>query len=222
MALIERMREYIFSYNKMIFHEFYLKNFKNSWENPYGVSFEQFDIKDLDKLSDTIANMDFASEFTIEDTIERIEKGYFLFVAKHDNRIIGLSWLATNQCPIPYFDAIIHLKPDEFFSMNAYVHKSFRGKSIFNLIRAYAYNTLKQKGYQRALGAYFTWNKASWRMNVKFGTVPIGYIAFGYFFTFRYLINRVASAKVTTHTGPLCAWKKIAHKSNLSLQSRRK
>ncbi len=209
MVDIKSLKEYTFSYNKMIFHEFLFKNLKVGCKNSDNIRFEQFDLDDIDVLSDEIDRMDFISEFTIPDTLERLKKGYFLFVAKRDRRIIGFLWLATGSYLIPYFDSTVYLEPNEVYSINGYVNKSFRGKNILNMIKAYAYDNLKKRGYYRAIGSYYTWNKASHRMNIKFGSVPLGYLIFGYVLSVRYLIGKVPSTKIITHSGPLYAWKKF-------------
>ena len=211
MLNLKNLRRYLFSKNRLIFCEFFLDKIKG-WEKPNGIVFERFNTGEMELLDRTLQEMDFKSDFTLDDAIARFQKGYFFYVAKRQSRIIGYCWWAVKNHHIQYFHGSIKLRPNEIYCLNNYIDKAFRGLGLLNMLKAYAFCDLKNYGYTRDIVGYFSWNKAAKRANEKLGYSFIGSVTYGYVFTIRYLLNTVTTNKISFNRVPLSFWKKLSKK----------
>ena len=206
--------KYIFSSREMVFCEFYVDRVK-SCEVPKAITFERFSENEMTLQSEALLEMDFRPQFTLSETKEYLQNGYFLYVAKKGRKIIGLRWFGVNRCYIPYFNATIHLRPDETYGFNGYIHRAYRGMGIWNALRAHAFRELRQFGYRRDIGAYFSWDRAARRASEKLGSQHIGSVKFGYICTIKYVFNSVRTNRIVFHDGPLSLWRKIYKQSKI-------
>ena len=193
----------------MIFYELSLDRLHRNWDNFYGVHFERFMNDDIGLLSSALTDMDFQSEFTINEATERLKRGYLLYVAKKRRKIIGFIWLAVNDHLLPYFNGTLYLHPAQVYGFNGYMHKDLRGLGIYNKLRSYAYRDVQKMSYKSAVGLIYAWNKAAIRAEIRLGFVPIGYISFGYCASIRFFFNSVKKNKITLHDEPLILWRKL-------------
>jgi len=214
MMLVKALTKYIFSSNEMLFHEFYLDKVK-SWEAPKAITFERFSENEMTLLGEALLEMDFPSEFTLREANERLQNGYFLYVAKKGGKIIGFRWSGVNRCYIPYFNATIHLRRDETYGFNTYIHPAYRGMGILNALKEHSFRELRQFGYRRDIGGYFSWNRAIRKAHEKFGSQHIGSVKFGYICTIKYVFNSVRTNKIVFHDGPLSLWRTIYKQSKI-------
>ncbi|MBN1550656.1 GNAT family N-acetyltransferase [bacterium] len=198
----------LLSMNRLIFCEFSLSK-ATDWKKPDGIVFERFNPMDMEMLDETLQQMEFESDFTLDDVILRIRKRYFCYVVKREDRIIGYCWWAVGDHHIEYFDGNIELRSDELFCINNYMHRAFRGLGLLNMLKTYAFSELKNCGYNRDIICYYQWNKAATRMNRKMGYSYIGSVTHGYLFTIRYLVNTVTTVRLSFHRDPLLLWKKL-------------
>ena len=58
-----RIRSFIFSKTTYLFHDFFLKDLKESWQNPYGITFNLFDENDYEYLDEMIKATDISEQF---------------------------------------------------------------------------------------------------------------------------------------------------------------
>lgn len=211
-AILKKIRSHLFMKDTVLFHEFYLKNLTHSWIDPHGVIFERYKAKDSRLLETTIEELHVTRLFTMEEVDERIRQGHLLYVAKKDGNIIGFYWVARGRLHIPFFEGTLDLKPDEFYSFNVYLDGKYRGLGINNRLKAYIFNDLRKQGYKRAIGSYYAYNKANHRANVKFGSVPLGYLTYANILTLRYQYSTVRKCEILFDCGPLVLWKKMFRK----------
>ena len=208
-----RLKPFIFSKGKYVFWEYYLKDLQRGWENPHGVTFERFNEADLQSLEKTLQKMN-AKElfFDLDDVKKRLEDGHRFYVAKKDGDIIGFFWIATRFIRVPFFDATIYLNDKECLSLNALIMYDYRGRGIFNRLKAYAFHDLKNEGFQRVIGFYWHRNRASIRMNERFGTHLIGEVKHITLLSLAFRRQTFSSNKIVFHGGPLLYWKRLARK----------
>lgn len=199
---------YLLSQYKLLFVKYYLVGSVDYLFNKKFI-FEKFDCKDIDLMEACLNQMDFQGEFTISEMLKRISKGHFLYVIKDKKDIVGYLWVASKLFKIPYFSATIILKNDEILTYNVYININYRGQNLFNQIKAYALQDFYKKGYKKEIGYYFSWNKASSKANLKFGSIPIGSVRFGYFLFFKYLKNSVEGSVFINHENCFVLWHKL-------------
>lgn len=203
--------KFLYSANRMVFHEFRLDTLQEPTSGIGDDIFcEEFDEHDIDLLDAAIKQMDFPSEVSREGVLERLAGDYDLFVARNQNEIIGYLWIVYKHYKIPYFPCTLSLKPNEFFTINAYTRRDFRGRDIFSKLKHYAFSTLRGRKFERALGSYFSWNKASERANQKFGSHVIGHVTYGYVLTVRYWYSTVQDLELRFHESPFLFWKIVS------------
>ncbi|NNG00360.1 MAG: GNAT family N-acetyltransferase [Desulfobacteraceae bacterium] len=208
-----RLKPYLFSRGEYIFHDFLLKDHKRGWENPHGITFERFKSADYKCLENTLSDIDHWERlFTVEEVRARIDDGHRFYVAKKNDDIIGYFWLAVNSIGISFFNGTIHLKPGEALSFNALIKKEYRGKGIFNRLKAFAFNDLIQNGFHRVVGFYWHKNQASIRMNERFGSRIIGKVKYYHLLSLAFRWHNLAVDKIDFDGGVLIFWKKLIRK----------
>lgn len=210
--MIKQIADYVCSYNKIIVHEYNFEHCKLNCENSFGVSFELFHMNDLVLLENTLNKMEFLSEFSTDQVLDRVNSGNYLYIAKHKGEIIGFIWFAVKNGWIPSFHGEMELKPHEVYEYNGYVHRGYRGKNILNMIKAHAFRDLLSMGYRSSIGVVFVWNRSSLRIHEKIGSVTTGSISFGYVLGLRFLKSTVKHNKIVSHLGPFYLWGKLYEK----------
>ena len=203
--------KYFFSVNKLIFHRYDISFLQRSvLEDQFRI--ESLSQNDLDQLERLLKIQDVKSEFDRLGAEDRLNKGYLCYAAFLQNEVIGYFWLAISKLYISYFDATLHMKPYQVCGLNAYVHPEYRGLGLFNMIKKYALTELKEDQYKEYIGYYFSWNTASMRSNIKFGSQEIGYVIFGYLLTFRFRTQFLDGINLEYHNDFLIAHKKLYQK----------
>lgn len=180
MKWLKYYRQFLFSKKCIVFHQYDFEDLQFIEEDSSGIYFSHFSDEDVNALSIAIEKMEFPAEFDLNETFERLKRGYKFYLAKSDNRIIGYVWVTIDNYLIPYCNAAITLGKTHCYTINGYVNNKYRGIGLFNRLKAYAFQDLKKNGYKKAIGSYFSWNKASEKMNQKFGSKIIGKIEYGY------------------------------------------
>jgi hypothetical protein len=212
LRFIKKIKQIIFSKQVKVFHEFILDDLKHGWQNEVGVSFERFQLKDIELLRKTIGNMEFESAFTVEEALVRINNDCFLFVAKKEGEIIGYYWLSSGEHPISYLDCTICMKRDEVYSFDGAIDKRYRGLNLFNGLKSYAFHDLRLRGYRRVVGSYFSWNKSSARMNAKFGSKVIGSLSYTDIMGIRFVVNNYKKNEIVFDSSFFYYWKRLYRK----------
>lgn len=217
-----RIKPFLFSKTEFIFHEFYLKNLSKGWENPYLVTFERYNEKDHKELEKVLKDIGTEDRFfDIEEVRSRLDEGHRFYVAKKTDDIIGFFWIAINSFTSPYFHGTIFLEKDEALTCNAVIKKEFRGKGILNMLKAYAFSDLKKNGYKRVVGFYVSKNRASKRMNEKFGSIIIGKVYFYIIMTFAFRYHDLLNDKIMFHDNKLLFWRRLKRKVERIKQSKK-
>jgi GNAT superfamily N-acetyltransferase len=177
--VIRYYSRYLGSWNRLIFHEYGLEDVQKK-QLGGDVEFFRITRQDMDRLDQMLEDMDIPSEFTIEDALQRIQRGYRCYCVSDRDRIVGYLWFAVKRYWIPYCNATLHVRDHECYSFNVYVLKQYRGRNLFNRLKQFAFVDLKGDGFTRSIGSYFHWNAASRRANEKLGSSAIGAVDFGY------------------------------------------
>lgn len=205
------LKKYLFSKYKRVFVDFIIEeNLKLNKHVDF--IFEKFHEKDMNLLKTSLLERDFISDFSINDVANRLNKGFFLYVVKKENRIIGYEWCAINKFYINYLGAHIILKKHEAYSIFHYIQQDFRGLGLANSLHLFSYNDLKRYGYDRVIGDYSPSNQTTIKAISKFKWNIIGDVTHGYIGTLNFLVNRVPKDKLTLDYTPFVFWKKFYNK----------
>jgi L-amino acid N-acyltransferase YncA len=133
----------------------------------------------IDEVENSLTHI--PSEHTI-DLERRIRNGDRCMVAKHNNKIVHLSWLAFGKCYSHLLDREYELAADECYAYSAYTLPEFRGNGIQPAANNRRNKMLKDWGYQRLYAFIESHNKAALRMPAKLNYIKVGYT--GYFEVF--------------------------------------
>ena len=204
----KKLKQFFFSKTRMIFYEFLLDSLTGRQETPPGIRFSRFALSDIDLLEKTVAQMEFESMFTLKDVKPRMDAGNILYEARKEGEIIGYFWVDFGECHIHNL-GVLSLASDELYCNNAYIRNDYRGRGLYNLLRVFALRELKNEGYRRAVGCYYSWNHAARRMNKKLGVDLIGTATFGYIAGVRYCLNTVKTNEIAFQEGPSALWRKL-------------
>lgn len=208
-----RIKPYLYSREVYVFHDFLLGNLDRGWDNPHGIVFEKFNETDFDKLEKTLNDVESRLRlFSLEDVKIRLCQGHMLYVAKSGEDIIGYLWIARNSFSFSFFNGTFYLNENEALTFNALIKKEYRGKGIFNRLKAFAFNDLKTMGYERVVGFYWYGNSASVRMNERFGSRIIGSVKFYNAASLSFRWHNLAQDKLVFHDGIFIYWKKLGRK----------
>lgn len=135
-----------------------------------------------------------------------------LFVAKKDNDIIGHVWLVVRRIRNPFFYGEVNLKHDEALILNANIKKEYRGKDIYNKLKAYVFHDLKKKGYKRVIGFYLDKNVASSKSNKRFGSKIIGKLKCFIILSLSIRYHNIPTVKIHFYDGPMIFWRRLYRK----------
>ena len=189
---------YIFSMEKLLFHETILNNIPK-YDKCDQFNFGEIEISDIPKLELLIDKMDFRSELDGNDAIKRLEMGNKCYCTFFESEMIGYQWFAISSYWIPYCNATIYLKPNECYSFNSYIHKRFRGNKLHSKLKAFAFSHLRKEGYERCIGNVFDWNIASQKSNQRSGAKFIGKLIYGHIFLIKYQLITNKSIDLVLH-----------------------
>jgi len=193
----------------MFLYRIYFNNLDLSKFKDPNLEISEFNPNELASLKKTLEKREYVGEFSTADVTKRIENGYEFYVARNEFEIIGFIWVAINSFWLPYFDATIKLSKDEFYVFNSHVQREYRGREIYQKIKAYVFEEKKRKGYNKQIGFINDWNKNSLGANEKLQAEIIGEVKWGYLLTLMYRVNRVGTNEINFHGNVFNAWKKL-------------
>jgi GNAT superfamily N-acetyltransferase len=213
MLLRYKLKPFLFYRGKYLFWEYDLENLHRGWENPHGVTFSRFGEKDYPPLENALRRIEPRELFfNLQDVRERLRAGHVLYLAKKNDDIIGFFWSARNFIDVPFFHGTFYLNEKECLSLNAVVVKEWRGKGIFNRLKAYAYHDSKNQGYRRVIGFCWHRNQAAIRMNQRFGNQLFGAVHTRNFLSLYFRRQTFSTNRIVFHGGPLLYWKLLFRK----------
>lgn len=217
---MKKIKHLIFNKGKYVFWEYYLKDLNRGWQNPYGYSFDRFHEKDYKVLDKTFKKMEDKEKFfDLHETQKRLQNNHLLYVAKNKEDIIGFVWVVKNYFDVTFFNGTIYLNDDEGLLLNANIMKEYRGKGIYNRLKAYAFDDLKKEGLKRTIGFYWHRNIPAIRMNERFGCQIIGEVKCINFLTLIFRYPTFYTNKIVFHDGPLKYWKSLYRKARNTFQN---
>ena len=190
-----------------------LKNLKMDWKNPH-IIFDVYSNQDYSLLDNTLRSIEKKLRpFKMDDVEKRLNTGHMLFIAKQNGKIIGFFWVATRCVKVPDFHAIINLNEQEAYDYNNYIVEEFRGKNINMNLKKYAFDILKQQGYNKIFNYIHTLNKSSLRANEKIGYRTIGKTTLIRIMTLEHRYHNFSTKKIIFQGGVLRLWKTLFSKS---------
>lgn len=190
------------------FVEFDIKDLKRDWKNPHNITFDTYSNKDFKLLDDILNSIEKKFRpFRMDEVERRLNAGHMLFIAKKTEKIIGFFWAATKYGEISDFHALIHLDEQEAYDYNSYIVEEYRGKDINKGLKVYAFDVLRQKGFDRVVGYIINTNKSSLRSNEKIGYHIIGKTTLIRIMTLEYRYHNFYTKKIIFQGGALRLWK---------------
>lgn len=203
--------KYILSYNRLIFHEYRLDDLIQQPKNE-NYFFDMLDTYNIHLINDILSKQEIKSEFDFSKAKARLQMGYYCFIVKYLDEIVGYFWIATNYYHIPYCNATVYLKDDEVIGLNAYILPTFRGLNLFNQLKKYALLYLYNRDFKKYIGMFFSWNKASKQANLKFGSNITGSIYFGYILLMKYQFTNIPNVHIVFHDNMFAFFSKAMNK----------
>lgn len=159
--------------------------------------------------------------FTEPEVYDRLEKGHQCYIAKDKNLVVGMYWMGVDRVYSPDLCSTFIVPPDSAISYNAFVHKAYRGKNIFPLLRKMAFNEFYKKGYRNAYGYSLDTNNAVQKVANKFSYNFEGKIYYGCLFGYKYLIPKFAPGCKLEIRKNFDPWQRIKSKKESSYHGNR-
>ena len=116
----------------------------------------------------------FRPEADRPELLRRLEKGDVCHTARHDGRLVYVSWSATRRAYIEYLDREIDLAPGDVYSYAAYAAPEFRGANIVAVVGAFRMHYFAGLGYRRIVAVVVPENTRALRSFAKLGYRPCG------------------------------------------------
>jgi len=96
-----------------------------------------------------------------------LKRGCIFTIALKDDKVV--SYLCMHTEPLPPFENVVNLKPDEIWGHYAYTVPEYRGNGIYPYIAYLAAKRLMKQGYKREYGIVRADNRTSIKVHDKMG-----------------------------------------------------
>ena len=104
--------------------------------------------------------------------IDRMDAGVLCFVARIEEKIVGINWLALCKAQDDEFE--IRLGVDEVYCLDARVALPYRGRGIHHELLYRMLLHAHENGFRRAYTRVSAMNRDSWKAHVKMGWKEVG------------------------------------------------
>lgn len=100
---------------------------------------------------------------------DRIAKGHRCLTARHQGRLVGVMWAATENASIAYLGRAVPFAPGDVYLFDAFTIPEYRGRGIAPSLSAELLYQFAEDGYQRAIRGTIPENTAALRAHAKAG-----------------------------------------------------
>lgn len=125
-------------------------------------------------LDDIVEIAAFRPNLGVPGVRARFARGDRCFCARHDGRIVSLSWIATNMAPIEYLGARCALPPGAIYHFDRYTDPALRGRGIAPATGSRLCRALAEEGFDTFTTAVHSENRIALRHALRFGLRPVG------------------------------------------------
>jgi GNAT superfamily N-acetyltransferase len=166
--LKETFRKYVFERNTEILLSQSIQESFQPFPCPPEITIRKAELSDVEKLCQIIEKHHWST--TRKELTDWITKGYPVYVALRENKIIGYT------CALLELDSLnrkylklIHPRQDDAWGRDAFVLPEYRGAQIYQALSTITIKALKDKGYRRVLATVFANNPSGRTAHKKLG-----------------------------------------------------
>jgi hypothetical protein len=106
-------------------------------------------------------------KFNTGEFSDWLRRGCTFIIALDGGKVA--SYMSMHTKPLPPFDKVVKLKPDEIWGIYAYTAPEYRGKKIYPSLAHFATRRMIKNGYKGCYGVVRTDNKTSIRVHDRMG-----------------------------------------------------